>query len=130
MKGYSIPTKVEYDILFEIESKLGKESLTNEELSTMKKQAEKGSPRWEFVWGEIELFEFNSEKNAIEWFEKALKHMNGTGLLRCSEILASIGDEWADLSMRFLKRAAWRQNPIAKGMLKQMKENPFELPQA
>ena len=127
---YTIPTKEEYDSLVKIERKIGKEILTKDELEIMRKEANQGAPRWEFNWGLIELFEFNNEKIAIEWFEKTLKHMNGYGLLRCSGILASIGDEWADMSMRYLKRAAWRQNPIAKRMLKYMKEYPYQFPQA
>lgn len=130
MMKITIPTKEEYDSLIKIEAKIGKKTLSKEEVETMRKEAGKGAPHWEFTWGLIELFEFNNEKAALEWFEKTLRHMNGFGLLRCSGILAGLGDEWIDLSMRYLRRAAWRQNPIAKRMLKYMKDYPFHHPQA
>ena len=130
MKGIILPTKEEYDSLSKIEAKIGKEALTKAELEIIRNKADQGVPHWEFNWALIELFDFNSEKNAIDWFEKALEHMNGDGLLRCSGILASIGDEWEEMSMRYLRRAAWRQNPIAKRMIKAMRENPFHFPEA
>lgn len=47
-----------------------------------------------------------------------------------SGIFAFLGDEFYDWSMKCLKRAAWRQHPIAKRMYKTMKENPYKFPEA
>ena len=118
-------------VLFKkIENNIGNVLLDDIELSIIKEEAEQGTPRAEFDWGLIQIYCFNDVKNAQEWFDKCLKHMNGDGLLRCSGIFANMGDEWIDYSIKYLKRAAWRQNPIAKRMIIKMKECPFKYPEA
>ena len=115
-----------------IEAKMLKtnERLTQEEIDFLKARADEGSPLGEFDYGLYYLLMERDEKTADEWWNKFFYHCNGEGLLRASGIFAYLGDEYYDWSMKCLRRSAWRQNPIAKGMLKDMKEHPFKFPEA
>jgi|GEM_PF-4319846 len=120
----------EIDLIIRIEKKLGRENLSQEEVKFMVDSANSGVPRQMFNYGVYLYLMNHDEQESRSWFNKTLKKMNGYGLLRCSGVLAGLGEEWIDDSMRFLRRAAWRQNPIAKRMLKEMKEHPFGFPKA
>ena len=120
----------EIRLISAIERKIGTAKLNQEELNFMLDEARRGVPRQVFNYGLYIYYETFNEEEARRWFDKALKSMNGYGLLRASGKLAELGDAFIDDSMRFLRRAAWRQNPIAKRMLKFMKEHPYQLPQA
>ena len=117
---------------FRIRDKLLKttEKLTIEESDFIKGQAKTGSPLGEFIYGLYYLLNQNDEKSAEEWWNKFFYHSNGDALWVASGIFAYLGDEYYDWSMRCLRRAAWRQHPIAKGMLKDMKEHPYKFPEA
>ena len=117
---------------FRIRDKLLKttEKLTIEESYFIKGQAETGSPLGEFIYGLYYLLNQNDEKSAEEWWNKFFYHSNGDALWVASGIFAYLGDEYYDWSMKCLRRAAWRQHPIAKGMLKDMKEHPYKFPEA
>lgn len=120
----------EIALILAIEKKLGAQELTTEEVNFMVTEASRGVPRQVFNYG-VYIFLLNhNEEEARSWFNKALKAMNGYALLRASGKLAELGDQFIDDSMRYLRRAAWRQNPIAKRMLKFMKEHPFVFPSA
>lgn len=69
-------------------------------------------------------------KKAEEWRNKFFYRSNGYGLWKASRIFASLGDEYYDWPMKCLRRAAWRQHPLAKRMYKIMKENPYKFPEA
>lgn len=122
--------KKEITLILAIEKKLGVQELTVEEHNFMVSEAERGVPRQVFNFGLYLYYLNHNEEEAKSWFNKALKTMNGYGLLRASGQLAELGDAFIEDSMRFLRRSAWRQNPIAKRMLKIMKANPFQFPQA
>lgn len=122
--------KNEFDLIFSIERKLGRENLTDNELNFLTSEASKGTPRQMFNYGYYIYLTTNNEEEARTWFNKALKVMNGHGLLRASGKLAELDDAFIEDSMKFLRRSAWRQNPIAKRMIKFMKENPFKFPAA
>ena len=115
-----------------IEAKLLKtnEQLTIEESDFIKKEASSGSPLGEFIYGLYYLLNLQDEKTAEEWWSKFFYHSNGEALWKASDIFAFLGDEYYDWSMKCLRRAAWRQNPIAKAMYKEMKENPYKFPEA
>ncbi len=117
---------------FRIRDKLLKttEKLTIEESDFIKGQAETGSPLGEFIYGLYYLLNQNDEKSAEEWWNKIFYHSNGDALWVASGIFAYLGDEYYDWSMKCLRRAAWRQHPIAKGMLKDMKAHPYKFPEA
>ena len=120
----------EIALILAIEKKLGVQEFTSEEHNFMVSEASRGVPRQMFNYG-LYLFYLNhDEEEARSWFNKALKKMNGYGLLRASGKLAELGEEWIEDSMKFLRRSAWRQNPIAKRMLKFMKEHPYQFPKA
>lgn len=122
--------KEEIRLISAIESKLGVAKLNQEELNFMLDSASRGVPRQVFNYGLYIYYETYNEEEARVWFDKALKSMNGYALLRASGKLAELGDAFIDDSMKFLRRSAWRQNPIAKRMLKFMKEHPYKLPEA
>ena len=106
------------------------ERLTIEEIGFIKKEADGGSPLAEFIYG---LYYFLNERDlasAEKWWNKFFYHSNGDALWVASGIFAFLGDEFYDWSMKCLKRAAWRQHPIAKRMYKTMKENPYKFPEA
>ena len=115
-----------------IEAKLLKtnEQLTIEESDFIKAEANSGSPLGEFIYGLYYLLNLQDEKKAEEWWTKFFYHSNGEALWKASGIFAFFGDEYYDWSMKCLRRAAWRQHPIAKAMYKEMKENPFKFPEA
>lgn len=69
-------------------------------------------------------------KKAEEWWNKFFYRSDGYGLWKASGIFASLGDEYYDWPMKRLRRAAWRQHPLAKRMYKIMKENPYKFPEA
>lgn len=120
----------EIDLIIRIEKKLGRENLSQEEVKFMVDSANSGVPRQMFNYGVYLYLMNHDEEESRSWFNKTLKKMNGYGLLRCSGVLAGLGEEWIEDSVKFLKRAAWRQNPIAKRMIKMMKEHPFDFPKA
>ena len=122
--------KNEIDLIISIERKLGRENLNDKELDFLTKEANNGTPRQMFNYGYYIYLTTNNEEEARVWFNKAFKVMNGHGLLRASGKLAELGDAFIEDSIKFLKRSAWRQNPIAKRMIKFMKENPFKFPTA
>ena len=70
------------------------------------------------------------EKTAEEWWTKFFYHSNGYGLWKASGIFAYLGDKYYDLSMRCLRRSAWRQFKLSKMMLADMKKNPYKFPEA
>ena len=122
----------ELDETFKLQEKLlySSEPLTNEETILLKGFAEDGTPRPELLYGIYLFLGLNDLKTAEEWWEKFIKHANGLILFEASGIFAYLGDEFYEWSMRCLRRSAWRQFPIAKRMLKQMKEHPFKFPEA
>ncbi|MCR4562864.1 MAG: hypothetical protein K5694_06670 [Bacilli bacterium] len=122
----------EFEIGTAVENKLliTREYLTTDEVGLLKGKAEGGSPRYQFDYGLHFLFDKQDEKTASTWWEKCLKHANGEALWKFSGVFASLGDEYYEWSMRFLRRSAWRQFPLAKGMLKEMKANPYKFPEA
>ena len=115
-----------------IEDKLLKtnDRLTEEEILFLKREAEGGAPAAEFRYGLYFLLDKNDEKTAEEWWNKFFYHCNGFGLWRASGIFAYLGDQYYEWSMHCLRRSAWHQFPIAKRMLKFMKEHPFKFPEA
>lgn len=117
---------------FRIRAKLLKtnDKLTIEEKEFIGDKASSGSPIAEFTYGLYYLLNENDEKTAEEWWNKFFNHSNGDALWVASGIFAYLGDEYYDWSMKCLKRAAWRQHPIAKRMYKDMKEHPFKFPEA
>ena len=104
--------------------------LSADEIEFLKAQAEEGSPLGQFNYGLYYLLCENDEKTAEEWWNKFFYRSNDYGLLKASGIFAFLGDEYYDWSMKCLRRAAWRQHPIAKRMYKAMKENPYKFPEA
>ncbi len=118
--------------VWKIEAKILKtnEALSEEETTFLKDFANTGSPRGEFIYGLYLLLHQNNESEAEVWWNKFFYHSNGFALWRASGIFAYLGDEYYEWSMKCLKRSAWRQFPIAKRMLKEMKEYPFEFPKA
>lgn len=104
--------------------------LTEEEASFLKKEAEGGAPAAEFRYGLYILLDLNDEKTAEVWWTKFFYHANGFGLWKASGIFAYLGDEYYEWSMKCLRRSAWRQFPIAKRMIKAMKETPYRFPEA
>lgn len=106
------------------------EPLTDKEIHYLKEHAESGAPLAEFNYGLYYLLFKKDEKTAEEWWNKFFYHSNGFGLWKASGIFAYLGDEYYEWSMKCLRRSAWRQFPIAKGMLKDMKEHPFHFPEA
>ena len=127
--------KLEFDVLetLRIERKMlskKNEEITPEELSFILKHAESGSPLGEFDYGLYLLLYEHNEKEAEKWWTKSFYHCNGFGLWKQSGIFAYLGDEYYEWSMRCLRRSAWHQFPIAKRMLKEMKEHPFKFPEA
>ena len=115
-----------------IEAKMLKtiKPLSTDEIEFLKAQAEEGSPLGQFNYGLYYLLYENDEKTAEEWWNKFFYRSNGYGLWKASGIFAFLGDEYYDWSMKCLRRAAWRQHPIAKRMYKAMKENPYKFPEA
>ncbi len=117
---------------FKIEVKLltTNERLTDEEVAFLKRRSDEGAPIAEFSYGLYYLLNQNDEKTAEEWWNKFFYHANGWALWKASGIFAYLGDQYYEWSMRCLRRSAWRQFPIAKDMLKAMKETPFKFPEA
>ena len=117
---------------FKIEAKMLKtnDKLTEEEIDFLKNRAEEGCPRDQFNYGLYYLLNEGNEKEAEVWWNKFFYHSNGFALWRASGIFAYLGDEYYEWSMKCLRRSAWRQFPIAKRMLKEMKEHPFIFPEA
>ena len=115
-----------------LEEKLLKtnDPLSEKEIRFLKARAEEGVPLGEFSYGLYYLLHLNDEKTAEEWWNKFFYHSNGEALWKASGIFSFLGDEYYDWSMKCLKRAAWRQHPIAKAMYKEMKQNPFKFPEA
>lgn len=115
-----------------LESKLLKtnDQLSEEEINFLRCRAEEGSPLGEFIYGLYYLLHKKDEKTAEEWWNKFFYHSNGLALWKASGIFAYLGDEYYEWSMKCLRRSAWRQFPIAKGMLKEMKEHPYRFPEA
>jgi hypothetical protein len=122
----------ELEECFRIRTKLLKttDKLTIEEKKFIKGKADAGSPLAEFTYGLYYLLNESDEKTAEEWWNKFFYHSNGDALWIASGIFAFLGDEYYDWSMKCLRRAAWRQHPIAKAMYKEMKENPYKFPEA
>ena len=118
--------------VWKIEEKILKttEPLSDGEANFLKDYASSGSPRGEFIYGLYLLLHQNNESEAEVWWNKFFYHSNGFALWRASGIFAYLGDEYYEWSMRCLRRSAWRQFPIAKRMLKEMKEHPFKFPEA
>ncbi len=106
------------------------EPLTGEEIAFLKRHAEGGSPLGEFHLGLYYLLYENNEQEAEQWWTRFFYRSNGYGLFKASAIFAFLGDQYYEWSMKCLRRSAWRQFPIAKMMLKEMKEHPFRFPQA
>ena len=125
-----IRKELEHTSLIEQKLLLTHQYLSEDEVSFLKEKAENGSPRYEFLYGLYFLLDRQDEKTASVWWEKCLKHANSEALWKYSGIFASLGDEYYEWSMRFLRRSAWRQHPIAKRMLKEMKKNPYQFPEA
>ena len=115
-----------------IEAKMLKtnEKLTDEEIMFLKQHAERGSPLGEFDYGLYYLLFENDEKTAEEWWNKFFYHCNGFGLWKASGILAYLGDQYYEWSMKCLRRSAWRQFKLSKMMLNDMKANPYRFPEA
>ena len=116
--------------MLSIEKKMKEEIIGEEDYKFLIKQADQGVPRAYYILGRIDLLQKEDEASAMKWFELLLKHGNQYVLFSAANFFASFDDLYIDQAMRFLKRAAWRQHPIAKRMLKFMKEHPFELPKA
>ena len=106
------------------------ERLTVKEIEFIKNEADGGSPLAEFIYGLYYFLNESNQEEAEVWWNKFFYHSNGDALWVASGIFAFLGDEFYDWSMKCLKRAAWRQHPIAKRMYKTMKENPYKFPEA
>lgn len=104
--------------------------LSEDEVTFIKKRAEKETPIAEFIFGLYYLLNLNDEETAEKWWNKFFYHSNGFALWKASGIFAYLGDQYYEWSMKCLRRSAWRQFPIAKRMLKDMKEHPFKFPEA
>ncbi len=117
---------------YRIETKMlqTNERLSAKEISYLRSRAEEGSPLSEFHYGLYFLLIEKEEKTAEEWWNKSFYHCNGFGLWRMSGIFAYLGDEYYEWSMKCLRRSAWRQFKLSKMMLKEMKEHPFQFPEA
>jgi len=125
--------ELELKEMSKIEKKVGIENLTNEETNFLLEQIKEGVPRANIIYGQYLLFEKGQKEEAIEQFNLFLKNANGLALFFGSEIFAKMSnddEEWIEWSMKCLRRSAWRQFPIAKMMLKDMKEHPFKFPEA
>ena len=106
------------------------EKLTKEEVTFVKEEADSGKPIAEFIYGLYYFLNESDLSSAEKWWNKFFYHSNGDALWVASGIFAFLGDEFYDWSMKCIRRAAWRQHPIAKAMYKEMKENPHKFPEA
>ena len=121
----------ELDEASRIEKLIGHKDLSREDVKFLKERAEKAVPRFEFLYGFYLLLNLEQKKEADIWFNKAFKHANGIALWYASGKFAFAADYlqddfYIDWSMRCLRRSAWHQFPLAKMMLQEMKEHPYE----
>ena len=129
MKNYKTDSKKCFKML-DIEKQVTKEKIGEKDINLLLELADEGTPRAYFILGKIELIQNNNEAKAMEWFDLVLQKGNQFVLFSAANFFASYDDLYIDQAMKFLRRAAWRQHPIAKRMLKFMKEYPFKLPEA
>ena len=129
MENYKTDSKKCFKML-DIEKQVTKEKIGEKDINLLLELADEGTPRAYFILGKIELIQNNNEAKAMEWFDLVLQKGNQFVLFSAANFFASYDDLYIDQAMKFLRRAAWRQHPIAKRMLKFMKEYPFKLPEA
>ena len=91
------------------------------------------SPRLEYLLGLAYYLgvgrDYNPKKGEV-LFRDVFNRGNEIVLVHLSHAYAFIGDEYADDSIWCLEKAAKLGSQFARGMLEEMKRNPFKFPEA
>jgi TPR repeat protein len=120
--------KIEAELkeIIRIEQVMKYSLLTPGDVISLKKLAEKGLPRAEFLYS-LMLLERRNEDEAIKWLQRCKRHANGLFLWKLSRAYAFLGEKWHKESLSCLRRAAWRKYPPAMKLIKELKKLNYYL---
>jgi hypothetical protein len=99
--------------LIRIERLIKLSRMTENDVLSLHRLADKGISRADYVCGLYAFFGLKDAELAHQWFQRCRKHANGYFLWKLAMVYHMMGNQWTKESMSCMRRSAWRKYPKA-----------------
>jgi hypothetical protein len=95
--------------LIRIEGLIKLSRMTENDVLSLHRQANKGIPRAEYFCGVYAFFCLKDAKLAHQWFRRCRKDANGYFLWKIATVYHMMGNQWTKESLACMRKSAWRK---------------------